>query len=179
MFSDPKKNIAQFRIGHGMHVADLGTGSGFYTIEAAKAVGTSGKVYAVEVQKELLEKLKNNLSHARLHNNVEVVWGNIETIGGTRLKDASVDRVIVSNVLFQVEHKDNLCLEVKRILKPKGKVLVVDWSDQSPLGPKTIVSQSVATILFEKAGLEYESSINAGEHHYGLIFKKLRCLNFK
>lgn len=171
MFSDPQKNIAQFGIGHGMHVADLGAGSGFYTLPAAKAVGSIGKVYAIEVQKELLEKLKNQADQLRVHN-IEIVWGDIETIGGTKLRDECVDRVIVSNVLFQVEHKDNFCLEVKRILKKGGKVLVVDWNEISPLGPKQLVSEVIVTSLFEKVGLQRESSISAGAHHYGLIFIK-------
>jgi len=171
MFSDPQKNIAQFGIGHGMKVADLGAGSGFYTFEAAKAAGSSGRVYAVEVQKDLLEKVKNAAHQMRL-SNVEVLWGDIESIGGTKLRDLSVDRVIISNVLFQVQHKDNLCLEVKRILKPGGKVLVVDWSEATPLSPKTIVTQNSAMMLFEKAGFAFDSSIKAGDHHYGLIFKK-------
>lgn len=171
MFSDPQKNIAQFGIGHGMHVADLGAGTGFYTIEAAKITGPSGRVYAVEVQKDLLDKLKNSARIAHL-TNIEVVWGNIENIGGTRLRDVCVDRVIASNVLFQVEHKDNFCLEIKRILKSGGKALIVDWSESSALGPKTFVNQNMAMSYFEKAGLQFESTISAGEHHYGLIFKK-------
>ncbi len=170
-FSDPQKNIAQFGMGPGMSVADLGAGTGFYSIEAARLVGSTGKVYAVEVQKDLLEKLKTNARNEHLLN-IEVLWGDIEKIGGTRLRDASVDRVIASNVLFQIEHKDNFCLEIKRILKANGKVLVVDWSSQSPMGPKNVVPQQSAQSLFEKAGFVYDSAISAGDHHYGLIFKR-------
>ncbi|MCR4334236.1 MAG: class I SAM-dependent methyltransferase [Patescibacteria group bacterium] len=170
-FSDPEKNVTQFKIGHGMQVADLGAGSGFYTIESARKVGGAGKVYAIEVQKDLLEKLKTNAVHEHLFN-VEVILGDVENIGGTRLRDGSIDKAIASNILFQVEHKDNFCLEIKRILKPGGKVLIVDWSDKSPLGPKTLVPEAITKSLFEKAGFDFDSSISAGEHHYGLIFNK-------
>jgi ubiquinone/menaquinone biosynthesis C-methylase UbiE len=171
MFSDPQKNIEQFGLSPGMIVADLGSGVGFYSIEAAKAVGSSGKIYAIEVQRELLEKLKSNATNSHI-GNIEVIWGNVEQIGGTKLRDMCVDRVIVSNTLFQIEHKDNFCLEVKRILKPNGKVLLVDWSDISPIGPKNIVSESIAISLFEKANFLLETRIRAGDHHYGLVFKK-------
>jgi ubiquinone/menaquinone biosynthesis C-methylase UbiE len=171
MFSDPEKNITQFGLQHGMSVADLGSGTGFYALAAAKVVGGNGKVYAVEVQKDLLEKLKNSANLAHL-TNIEVIWGDIENIGGTRLRDNCVDRVIASNVVFQLEHKDNFCLEVKRILKPGGKVLVIDWSDTSPLSPRTIVPRTQAELLFQKAGFTLESTISAGDHHYGLIFKR-------
>ncbi len=171
MFSDPQKNLRQFGLQHGMSVADLGAGSGFYTLEAAKLIGNGQKVYAVEVQRDLLEKLKNTAKQQHL-NNVEVIWGNIETIGGTKLRDASVDRVIASNVLFLVEHRDNFCLEIKRILKPSGKVLLIDWSESSAFGPRNFIGRVLAQALFEKAGFVLESTISAGDHHYGLIFKK-------
>lgn len=169
-FSDPIRNLDQFNVDPGMHVADLGAGSGFYTMEAAKRVGSSGKVYAIEVQKDLLPKIKSNAAHAHLFN-VEVLWGDVEKLGGTKLRDACVDRVIASNILFQVENKTDFAMEVRRIIKNTGKVLVVDWSEASPLGPKTVYGEGAARELFEKAGFIFERSISAGEHHYGLVFK--------
>jgi len=171
MFSNPERNVEQFDIHPGMSVADFGAGSGFYTIASAKAVGGSGRVYAIEVQKELLEKLKAQTRQLRL-GNVEVIWGDIEKMGGTRLRDSSLDRVIASNVLFQLHDAKSFCNEIKRVLKPGGKVLCIDWSDTSPLGPQSLVTPDSAKALFHAAGFVYESSIIAGEHHYGLIFKK-------
>ncbi|TAK58198.1 methyltransferase domain-containing protein [Patescibacteria group bacterium] len=171
MFSNPERNVEQFDIHPGMAVADFGAGSGFYTISSAKAVGGAGRVFAVEVQKELLEKLKAQTKQLRL-GNVEVIWGDIEKMGGTRLRDSSVDRVIASNVLFQLHDKKSFCNEIKRVLKPGGKVLCIDWSDTSPLGPKSLVTPASAKELFHSAGFVYDSSIIAGEHHYGLIFIK-------
>lgn len=171
MFSNPERNVEQFDIHPGMSVADFGAGSGFYTIASAKAVGGAGRVYAVEVQKELLDKLKAQTKQLRL-GNVEIIWGDIEKMGGTRLRDMSVDRVIASNVLFQLHDPKSFCNEVKRVLKPGGKVLCIDWSDTSPLGPKSLVTPDSAKALFHAAGFTYDSSIIAGEHHYGLIFIK-------
>lgn len=171
MFSDPEKNVDHVSIEDGMHVADFGAGSGYYTFAAARKVGSRGRVYAIEVQRELLEKLSRGAAAAHL-NNVQVIWGNIEKIGGTQLRDAIVDRALVSNVLFQVEHKDNLCLEIKRILKPNGKVLVIDWGSHSSIGPKALFPEIAAQALFEKHGFVRESGFAAGDHHYGLIFKK-------
>ena len=59
-FSDPQKNIQQFGLIEGMKVADLGAGSAAYTLATAKQVGNSGRVYAVEVQKELISNIKNS-----------------------------------------------------------------------------------------------------------------------
>jgi ubiquinone/menaquinone biosynthesis C-methylase UbiE len=171
MFSDPAVNIAKLGMIEGMKVVDLGAGSGFYSIEAGRRVGSSGRVYAVEVQRDLLDKLRSTASSQGVRN-VEVVWGDIEKVGGTKLRDSIADRVILSNVLFQVQKPDDLALEVKRITKPGGKLMVIDWSDVSPLGPKTPFSMMKAEALFNKVGFEVEQSFGAGDHHYGLILIK-------
>jgi len=170
-FSDPQKNIEQFSLIEGMRVADLGAGSGAYTLAAARQVGTSGKVYAIEVQKDLLSSLKNNAQKQGLLN-VDVIWGDIERTGATKLKEQSVDATIVSNVLFQAEDKKGLIAEVKRILKPKGKVLVVDWQESyGGMGPHPdhVVHESGAKKMFEEGGFSIERHISAGPHHYGFI----------
>lgn len=171
MFSNPTSNIAKLGIIHGMKVIDIGTGSGFYAIESAKLVGPPGRVYAVDVQREILDRIRSNGISQKL-NNIEVVWGNAEKIGGTKIRENIADRIIVSNVLFQVAKPDDFCLEIKRLTKTGGKVLVVDWSDISPIGPKNVVSAEKARLLFEKHGFKLDQSFDAGDHHYGLIFIK-------
>ena len=169
MFSDPASNLAKLGLSDGMRVVDIGAGSGFYSVEAAKKVGVSGRVYAVDVQKDLLERLRSNALSQGMHN-IEVVWGNAEKIGGTKLREGIADRVVASNVLFQIEKLDDFALEMKRILKPGGKILVVDWSEVSPMSPKTVVTAMKAQMLFEKSGFKLEQPFSAGDHHYGLVF---------
>lgn len=169
MFSDPASNLNKLGINEGMKIVDIGAGSGFYTFEAAKRAGSSGRVYAIDVQKDLLERIRS-VGSAQGLRNIEVIWGNAEKIGGTKVKEGLADRVIASNVLFQVAKPDDFVLEIKRITKPGGKVLLVDWSEVSPLGPKTVISQTAARTLFEKAGFVIDQSFGAGDHHYGLVF---------
>ncbi len=173
MFSDPQKNVTLLGVGLGMKVVDLGAGSGFYTIEAAKLVGPSGRVYAVDAQQDLLSKVKNTAALSGLRN-IEVVWGNIEKIGGTKLREGIADRAILSNTLFQIEvsDRDNLALEAKRLIKPGGKLMVIDWESGSPMTPKTVVPRMVAEGIFQKAGFTVDNTFDAGDHHYGIIFKR-------
>ncbi len=58
MFSDPKNNIMRLGLTDGMLVADFGTGSGHYAIEASRIVGNSGRVYAIDIQQALVKKVK-------------------------------------------------------------------------------------------------------------------------
>ncbi len=173
MFSDPKKNISELGLMSGMKVVDLGAGSGFYTIEAGKLVGAGGRVYAVDVHQEILDKIKRGASLVGLHN-IELIWGNIEKIGGTKLREGIADRAILSNTLFQIEvgDRDNLALEIKRIIRPGGKLMVIDWTAGSPLSPKTVVPQMLAEGIFQKVGFTLDKTFDAGDHHYGIIFKK-------
>lgn len=175
MFSDPKHIVQQLNLDPGMMVADLGTGSGHYALEAADIVGEHGKVYAVDVQKELLTRLKSAGEARHLHN-IELMHGDLEKIGGTRLKDAFIDYAIASNILFQLTDKTTFLKEVKRILKPNGRLLVVDWSDSfGGIGPQKehVVSEMKAKEMVEKEGLKFERKISAGAHHYGMVFRKM------
>ena len=174
MFADPIKNLRAFDLRENMIVADLGAGSGFYTLPVAKMV-PMGKVYAIEIQKDFLIAIKNKGMEAHL-NNIEYLLGDIEKIGGTKIKDNIIDAVIASNILFQVEDKEKFIEEAKRILKPEGKLLLVDWSDSSSIiGPSfgKIFSKDEARKIFEKKGFTWYRDIDAGVHHYGMIFQKI------
>jgi ubiquinone/menaquinone biosynthesis C-methylase UbiE len=170
MFSDPLKNLKAFGLREDNIVADLGAGTGFYSI-AAGSIATRGKVYAVELQKDFLDTIKNKIKDARL-NNVEIIWGNVEKVGGTKIGDGVVDVVVASNVLFQIEDKDKFIEEIKRILKQKGRVLLIDWSESSIMSGTGVVSKDKARVMFEKQGFLLEREINVGDYHYGMILIK-------
>ena len=175
MFSDPEKSIEQFGLGKGNYVADFGAGYGYFSFAAAEAVGETGKVYAIDVQKDLLTRLKNEALNVRHLSNIEIIWADLDHVGGTKLREGSIDAVIMSNVLFQLPQKDNACMEILRILKRTGRVLVIDWSNSfSGLGPQASdVYTSDQTIkLFAKHGLVVDKEIDAGANHYGIIFRK-------
>jgi len=165
MFTDPVKNLKAFGLREDNIVADLGAGTGFYSLAAGEIVAR-GKVYAVELQKDYLTTIINKVADLGLKN-VEVIWGNVEKIGGTKIGDNVVDAVIASNILFQVVDKDKFILEIKRILKPEGKVLLIDWSESSIMKTTNIIPKSKARMLFEQKGFTFER-----EHHYGMILVK-------
>ena len=173
-FTNPKENLAELQLDDGMVVADLGSGSGTYVFLAAKEVG-DGRVYAIDVQRELLDKLKKDALEKGL-NNIEIIWSDLEKNESTGLKDESVDALIISNVLYLIEDKNIFVNEAKRILRSGGKALIVDWTDSfHNLGPQTeyIVREGDAQKLFKDNGFEIEKVLfNAGENHYGFVARK-------
>jgi ubiquinone/menaquinone biosynthesis C-methylase UbiE len=136
---------------------------------------STGKVYAVDVQKDLLTKVKNTAAKEGIHN-IEIIWSDIEKPNGTKLRDSSADLVLLCNTLFQLEDKHNIINEIRRILKPGGRVLVVDWLGSfGGIGPKPdqVVPANIVKEKFSEARFHLDREFSAGAHHYGLIFKKL------
>jgi ubiquinone/menaquinone biosynthesis C-methylase UbiE len=174
MFSDPVKNIEQFALKLGSQVADFGSGSGHYSFAIARAVGDKGKVYAVDIQKDLLTKLKSEANHQGLFN-VEIVWGDVEKEGGSKLRSDLLDALVISNLMFQVNQKEAVAKEAFRVLHKDGKLLAVDWSESvGGLGPhpESLVTKDAAVKIFESAGFVFEREIQTGDHHFGVLFHK-------
>jgi ubiquinone/menaquinone biosynthesis C-methylase UbiE len=174
MFIDPVSLVSQFGILPGMHIADIGTGSGTYALAAATLVGPKGKVYACDVQRGLVDRLRKE-AEARNMTNFSCIWADAERKGGTKLADAVLDATIVANVLFQAEDKEAFLRELSRVVKPEGRVFFIDWADtEDPLGPKTasLVLPEAVLALFGKYGFTKERELDAGSHHYGFVFIK-------
>ena len=165
MFTDPAKNVAEFGFIPGQKVADFGSGSGHYSTALSKFLGPSGCVYAIDLNKDMLVKLKNE-AFKDGRGNIEIIWGDVEKPNGTKLKDVLVDGVVLSNTLFQFQDVTGAVNEAKRILKAGGRVGLVEWRGKGP------IQEAEAKNLFASSGLTFERSFDAGESHYGLIFKK-------
>ncbi|HQF41017.1 MAG TPA: methyltransferase domain-containing protein [Candidatus Paceibacterota bacterium] len=173
-FSEPQKNIEQLELKPGERVADLGCGVGAYSLAAAPLVGVDGKVYAVDIQKDLLERLRQEADRQGWRN-IEVVWGDVERVSGSGLADGLVDAVIMANVLFMTKSVYTTVAEVKRILKGRGRLLVIDWSESfGGLGPQPgdVFDKNKAKQVFEGNGFALLREFPAGDHHNGLVFQK-------
>ncbi len=171
-FSIPHENVLQLGLQEGMKVGDFGAGSGHYSRAAAAVVGHNGRVYAIDVQEEVLKHLKLN---TKIHHQgtIDTIWGDIEKAGGTHLRDASLDAVILANTLFQVENRLGLLEEIKRVLKPDGKLMIVDWAGSyGGMGPMLgkVISEHDAENFFISGGFHKVKSFRAGPHHYGIVF---------
>lgn len=176
MFSDPEKNVLEFGFIPGQRVVDLGSGSGHYAVALSKLLGESGRVYAVDIEEEMLVRLKNESLKAGIKN-IDVIWGDIEKIGGTKLKDGLAHGAVFSNILFQLGDLPQAILEAKRVVMKGGRICVVEWADLTFLSgvlaehKREPVGEARAKELFTQAGLTFERAFDAGEHHYGHIYK--------
>lgn len=181
-FAQPRLAVGALGVEPGMVVADFGAGSGAHVPHLAEAVGSGGRVYAVDVQRELLSRIKREAAR-RAHHHVDVLWGDIEEMQGSKLPDDHADLVLMSNILFQLADKRAALAEARRVLKREGRLAVVDWQDRPyaieggiRVGPERerLVSQDEALQYALRTGFEPIDTFDAGAHHYGIIFRRVR-----
>jgi ubiquinone/menaquinone biosynthesis C-methylase UbiE len=174
-FVVPEAVASHFHLKAGDVVADFGAGGGFFMKALSKAVGPSGKVFACDIQKQLVDKLGDFARQSGLEN-VHPLWCDLEEPLGSKLPDDALDAAILVNTLFQFENKEAAVREIRRTLRSGGLLYVIDWSESfGGLGPRPeeVVSQSAAVSLFEANGFMFEREYPAGAHHYGLSFRVL------
>jgi ubiquinone/menaquinone biosynthesis C-methylase UbiE len=174
-FVDPNVVVTHFHIREGDVVADFGAGGGFFVEVLARLVGQSGRVYACEIQRELVEKIGALVRTKGLFS-VDPIWCDMEMDHGVKIADGALDVAIMVNTLFQLEHKDVALGEVARTVRSGGKFFIIDWSESfGGLGPQPgdVVTSVQAKALVEAAGFVYERTFDAGDHHYGVAFRRV------
>lgn len=175
-FAHPPHNVVHFNIESGMSVADFGVGSGHYVWPIAEAIGVSGQLFAIDVQQELLKRIHNEARKRGLKN-VKIIWADLEKPKASKLADGSLDLVLISNLLFQLDGKHAVLREAKRALKLSGSLAVIDWSESfNSMGPdrKSVVTKETGRSLIRESGFEIVREFPAGAHHWGLIARPAR-----
>ncbi len=170
-FLNPSKVLKLLKLKDNMIAADFGSGSGGWVIPLAKKL-EDGKVYAIDILEEPLSALRSKADLQELLN-IKTVLSNLEAKEGSKLPGESCDLVLMTNLLFQAEDKKGILEEGKRVLKKGAKLLIVDWLENSPLGPKKgRVSPNEVKKIAKEIGLGLKEEFSAGTCHWGLILVK-------
>ncbi len=171
-FLKPQNVVASSGIKPGQNIADLGCGSGFYVLAAAKMVGNTGRVLAVDVQDPKLTATKSISLQHNLHN-VEVFRADLEK--PINLPHGTEDMVIVASILHEVKNREALLKNAYALLKTHGHLLAVDWKlEHSPFGPsmEKRISEHDLRKLLEGMGMKHIKDINGDLYHYAMLFEK-------
>lgn len=173
-FADPASIVKQLHVEEGSSVADFGCGSGFFSFEFAKRVGSEGKVYALDVLPSALEAVTSSAKSLGL-TNVFPKRVNLEKINGSGLPPGSVDWIVIKDILFQNKDKNVILGEVARVLKPGGHALIMEWDPKESLvGPEKSlrISPEQLKALVEGVHLTVEKELSVGGFHYAFLIKK-------
>jgi len=165
-YLDPDAILESFDIGPGNVLADVGAGTGFFAIPAAKRVGPTGRVYALDLEPAMLEDLRTKARAADL-GNLKVMRSAEERLP---LPQASVDLVFLACVLHELDGPGTL-RECARILKPTGRLGVVDWKKiAQDIGPprRHRLDEREARAFLLRNGFTPIRTFEAGRYHYGI-----------
>ena len=157
-------------------VADLGAGTGYFTIPLAQQLKGTGTVYALDTEPRMLERLKERCAQADLSGWVIPMLSEESTLP---LPDNSVDLFLMANVFHELESPEKVGAELARVLADGGNLVVTDWAPQDTIdevldvGPRLhhrVKADEVQETL-EQQGFRYILSWNGFSQHYTLVFE--------
>ncbi len=164
----PASTLKRFGLKKGMTIADIGSGTGYFSIPASRIVGRDANVYAVDVSREMLAMLRRG----KPSSNLELV----HTRDGYSfdIETGAVDFVVASSILHENEPVRFL-KEIRRIMKPNATLLVIDWR-KMPMrfGPpmEERLTPEEVEIFFAKSGLKTTERAVLNARYFAVVGKK-------
>jgi FkbM family methyltransferase len=161
------KNLA---VKPGMVVADIGAGSGYHSALLSKMVGT-GKVFAVDVEPEMIAYLNARIKQEKLSRIVPV----LSTEQKVSLPENTIDMMLVVDVYHEFSFPYEMALSMRAALKPGGKLVLVEFRAEDPTVPiKTIHKMSEAQAIkeFKAAGFAFDKNIDNLPWQHCMVFTK-------
>lgn len=167
-WQDPVKVLNSLGLQAGETLIDVGCGPGFFTIPASRIAGADGKVFAVDISLDMLMRLGQRIYSEGIINVTPIL--SRET--NIPLADGVADAALLADVLHEAEDPVALLVEVRRLLREGGRLLIVDWiKEEAPVGPPEGERIAVhdAAGFAEKAGLKVVNEFNVGPYHWALL----------
>jgi ubiquinone/menaquinone biosynthesis C-methylase UbiE len=123
--------FAKLGVTPGMKVCDMGCGNGYHTVKLAKAVGDEGRVYAVDIQPEMLELLKVKMKKAKAENYTPVLSNTVDP----KLPKGEIDLILLVDVYHEFSNPEEMLARMKESLAPKGAIVLVEYRAEDPKVP--------------------------------------------
>ena len=147
---EPDKAIDELHLQVGMAVADIGAGTGYMSLKLAKRVGPNGKVFAEDVQADMLAKVRENAAKANLKN--------IQTVQGTftdpKLPRGQLDLALLVDVYHEFSEPQKMLRGIRESLKPDGRLVLLEYRKEDPKIP--IIAEHKMSVAEVKTELEAE-----------------------
>ncbi|MBL9199621.1 MAG: class I SAM-dependent methyltransferase [Opitutaceae bacterium] len=156
----------------GEHVADIGAGSGYFSWRMAKIVGEAGRVYATDIQQEMLDILMRQMRKQGADKIVQPILGTVRDCG---LRAASVDTIILVDVYHECDFPYEMARSMVAALKPGGRLVLVEYRGEDPRVPiKPLHKMTEAQVRKEMAvhPVTFERNIASLPRQHILIFRK-------
>ena len=125
----PDKVLAALDLKRGQTVADLGAGTGYFTVRLAKSA-TAPKVYAVDIEASMVAYLRKRAATEGLRNVVAV-----QALADTANLPEPVDLILIVDTYHHIPDREVYFRKLAASLKPKGRIAIIDWKKGGPMGP--------------------------------------------
>jgi putative heme-binding domain-containing protein len=167
----PDSLLNLLEIPAGATLAEIGSGTGYFTWRLADRVGPKGKVFAVDVQQKMLDLTAETVKKHQL-SNVQLVLGGDND---PHLPAASLDLVFIANAYHEFSNPEAIITAVNRALKPGARLVIIEFAEGHPFGPqdkaeRMTINQIRAEI--EPLGFELDRVLELLPIQHGLIFTK-------
>jgi tRNA A58 N-methylase Trm61 len=149
----PEKALDALNLKPGMVVADIGAGVGYMSLRLARRVGPSGKVYANDLQPEMLARLRENAAKSKI-NNVITVQGDV---ADPKLPANTMDLVLLVDVYHEFSAPQQMLRKIRETLKPDGRLVLLEYRAEDPNVP--IIAEHKMTVGQVKTELEAEGFV--------------------
>ena len=170
-WQDIDEIMYRMRIRKGDVVADIGAGSGYFTIPLARKVGTEGRVYAEDIQKEMTDYISQKVKKLQLKN-IRIILGKVEN---PLIPNNSLNHAFIANTYHELERPLLLLNNIKKDLRSHGKLTIIDWDPTKgpTFGPPKEAKVPFDTVIkeAEKVGFKFMEKHDFMPYHYFLIFK--------
>ncbi len=149
----PEKALDALNLKPGMVVADIGAGVGYMSLRLAKRVGPSGKVYANDLQPEMLARLRENAAKSKIDNVITVLGD----VADPKLPANTMDLVLLVDVYHEFSQPQQMLRKIRETLKPDGRLVLLEYRAEDPNVP--IVAEHKMTVAQVKTELEAEGFV--------------------
>ena len=156
----------------GEHVADIGAGSGYFSWRMAKIVGETGRIYATDIQQEMLDILMVQMRKRGVEKIVQPILGTVQDCG---VPAASADTIILVDVYHELDFPYEMARSMIAALKPGGRLVLVEYRGEDPRVPiKPLHKMTEAQVKKEMAvqPVTFERNIATLPRQHILIFRK-------
>jgi ubiquinone/menaquinone biosynthesis C-methylase UbiE len=167
----PDAALDAIGIPRGATVADVGAGAGYITWRMAERVGPTGKVYANDIQPEMLDLLRKNIA-ARHLTNVETVLG---TEDDPKLTSGQIDLILLVDVYHEFSQPQKMLRKMRESLKPDGRLVLLEYRKEDPnipIRPEHKMSVEEVRAEVQPEGFRFEKNLGALPRQHILIFRK-------
>jgi precorrin-6B methylase 2 len=164
--------LGALRLRAGEAVADVGTGTGYFSWRMAQRVGETGKIYAVEIQQEMLDLLMGNMRKRGVDGRVVPILG---TMQDPKLPAESLDTILLVDVYHEFDFPYEMTQGMLRALKPGGRLVLVEYRGEDRYVPiKPLHKMTVDQVKKEMSAhaLTFERTITTLPWQHILVFRK-------